>query len=105
MYNETSYPTFTSGSGYIIPWWAIHCIYQESFSLPYFFIEDVYIGGFLADRCKIKKIEITGYNPLGKEESAITFKEDLLIHYVDHSNKFNIHRIMTGSQNKELENI
>jgi hypothetical protein len=36
------------------PWWAMPCVYQESQALPYFFIEDVFIGGFVAERCQVK---------------------------------------------------
>jgi hypothetical protein len=28
FFNKTNYPTFTSGTGYIMPWWAVPCFYQ-----------------------------------------------------------------------------
>jgi hypothetical protein len=36
---------------------------QESLNLPYFFIEDVYMGGFVADRCLMPKKELPGFSP------------------------------------------
>jgi hypothetical protein len=33
------------------------CVYQESQALPYFFIEDVFIGGFVAERCQVEKLK------------------------------------------------
>jgi len=40
------YPFYMQGSGYLIPWWSIECLYQQSFELPYFFIEDVFVAGW-----------------------------------------------------------
>ncbi len=28
FYDKTNYPTFTSGTGYIMPWWSVPCFYQ-----------------------------------------------------------------------------
>ena len=28
IYNLDIYPTFTSGTGYIVPWWILPCLYQ-----------------------------------------------------------------------------
>jgi hypothetical protein len=28
MFNKTNYPTFTSGTGYLMPWWSVPCFYQ-----------------------------------------------------------------------------
>ena len=51
--NESMYHDFMSGAGYILPWWALPCLYQQSFLLPYFFIEDVFLTGWIG---KTKKI-------------------------------------------------
>ena len=79
------------------------CLYQESFNIPYFFIEDVFIGGFAADRCYLNKKDLRGYSPLGKETEEAGYDKDLLIHYVNHDSKHNIHRIITAGHNKALE--
>ena len=103
MYNQTNYPTFTSGTGYVVPWWALPCLYQESLNVPYFFIEDVFIGGFVAERCNAERKNLPGYSPLGKVSDESSFDKDLLIHYVDHDMKHNVHRIITSGHNKALE--
>ena len=82
FYNKTSYPTFTSGTGYIMPWWSIPCFYTEGLKVPYFFIEDVFMGGFVADRCLVPKKEPEGFNPGRKEVDQVDPKKDLLIHYM-----------------------
>ena len=33
----------------------------NQFQLPYFFIEDVFIGGWVADRCSVPKHHETGF--------------------------------------------
>jgi hypothetical protein len=76
---------------------------QESLRLPYFFIEDVFVGGFLAERCNAFRVDLPGYYPGGKEADNATFDADVLIHYVDHDAKHNIHRIITGGHNRALE--
>jgi hypothetical protein len=45
--NESMYHDFMSGAGYILPWWALPCLYQQSLLLPYFFIEDVFLTGWI----------------------------------------------------------
>jgi len=40
------YPAYMQGAGYFLPWWSLACLYQQSLELPYFFIEDVFIGGW-----------------------------------------------------------
>ena len=37
--------------------------FQESLNLPYFFIEDVYMGGWTADRCMVPKKQLEGFSP------------------------------------------
>lgn len=47
FYNGTgNYPSYMQGAGYFLPWWVLQCIYEQSIELPYFFIEDVFFGGF-----------------------------------------------------------
>jgi hypothetical protein len=48
--NETTYPHFVSGAGYILPWWTLPCLYQQSLVLPYFFIEDVFLTGWVGKK-------------------------------------------------------
>ena len=45
--SESMYRDFMSGAGYVLPWWALPCLYQQSFQLPYFFVEDVFLTGWI----------------------------------------------------------
>ena len=50
MFNKLVYPVFTSGTGYLVPWWALPCLYRESQVLTYFFITDVFVCGFVTNK-------------------------------------------------------
>ena len=103
MFNKQVYPAFTSGSGYLVPWWALPCIYRESQVLPYFFIEDVFIGGFAAERCRVPRMDLPGFSALGVENpEGVSPDDDLLLHYVDHNLKHNVHRVITGGYNTKI---
>jgi len=102
FYDKLIYPTFPSGVGYILPWWSVSCLYAESFHLPYFFIEDVHIGGFLAERCLLRKVHLEGYSPFGKE-GRVDVSKDLLIHYVNHDKKYDLHKVVTGDLDKNID--
>ena len=103
MFNKLVYPVFTSGSGYLVPWWALPCLYRESQVLPYFFIEDVFISGFVAERCILTRMYIPGHSPLGPEDpEEVKPEEDLLLHYVDHNLKHNVHRVITDGYNRYI---
>ena len=41
FYNdEMPYPeTYFHGAGYFLPWWAVECVYQQSFQVIYFLIK------------------------------------------------------------------
>ena len=64
----------------------------------------MFIGGFVAERCKIERHTLPGYSVLGPDKpDEVGADVDMLIHYVNHDVKHNIHRIITASFNKELE--
>ncbi len=71
-------------------------------NLPYFFIEDVYMGGFVADRCMVPKKRFEGHSPGRKKYTEVKANFDLLIHYMDHENKYQVHRVITEAYNKDL---
>ncbi len=98
FYNRDHYPSFLSGTGYIMPRWTLKCLYEEALRLPYFFIEDVFMAGFVADRCNIRKKHYPGFVPGRKEALEINPAEDILIHYMDHEHKFDVHKIVTSKK-------
>ena len=47
--SDAMYRDFFSGAGYIMPWWTLSCLYQQSLKLPYFFVEDVFLTGWIGN--------------------------------------------------------
>ena len=47
--SDARYRDFFSGAGYIMPWWMLSCLYQQGLKLPYFFLEDVFLTGWIGN--------------------------------------------------------
>ena len=95
FFNATAYPTYPSGAGYLMPWWSVPCLYSEGLNVPYFYIEDVFMGGFVADRCLVPRQHNPGFTPDPKLSTKVDPKFDVLIHYMFHEEKFDMHKVMT----------
>ena len=91
---DNHFPTYFQGSGYFIPWWALSCIYQESFQLPYFFIEDVFVSGWIADRCLVPKQHLPGFEVSGTKKpiDEIDKTSHFMFHYVYRDFKHQLHQ-------------
>jgi hypothetical protein len=69
--------------------------------LPYYFIEDLFIGGWMADRCNVPKVDIKpGFNMLPHlvrpaEEVNATY--DKVFHYIDGNYKHKVHHYLLKS--------
>ena len=48
LFNGSRYPVILSGSGYVTTRPAAQCLFNESMSLPFFHLEDVFLTGFAA---------------------------------------------------------
>ena len=62
MYNGNDYPSYLAGMGYVLSRSSAECIYKKALDTPYFHLEDVYVTGFVAQLCKIKRIDNPGFN-------------------------------------------
>ena len=60
MYNGDFYPTFLSGSSYLMSEAVVRRLYKASLITPIFHLEDVYITGFVADKIDLNRT----HNPL-----------------------------------------
>ena len=55
LYNGKKYPSYIQGAGYLLSRSSVSCIYRKALETPYFPMEDVYITGFVAQECGIKR--------------------------------------------------
>ena len=61
FFNGTSYPVFMAGPGYVMTRPAAKCLYEKSLNLPYFFLEDVFMG-FAAENCRIPRYHCDAFH-------------------------------------------
>jgi hypothetical protein len=55
---------------------------------------------------KVSRQNLPGYSPLGVEKPEdVAYNIDLLLHYVDHNIKHNVHRVITGSYNNVINEL
>ena len=87
MYNGSHYPEILSGSGYVMSKLAAQCLYQEGLKLPYFHLEDVFVTGFAAQSCHIKRIHNKGFHPYNEGKHVVKSSNDILYHYIDEKGK------------------
>jgi hypothetical protein len=64
--------------------------------LPYYFIEDLFIGGWMADRCFLPKVDIKeGFNMLPHhlpDPDKANATVDKVFHYIDGNYKLRVHQ-------------
>ena len=62
MYSGSDYPSYLAGMGYVLSRTSAECIYKKALETPYFHLEDVYVTGFVAQACKIKRLDNPGFS-------------------------------------------
>jgi hypothetical protein len=72
-----------------------------NFQLPYFFIEDPFIGGWMADRCNVPRVDIkAGFNMLlhlVRPAREVNATYDKVFHYVNGYYKRRVHHFLLKS--------
>ena len=81
MYNKNRYPSYLSGVAYLLDRTSAECILEKSKDLLLFTLEDVYITGFVAQECNIRRLSHPAFYSHPKE---FDFDKDI-IHNLDYS--------------------
>ena len=82
LYNKESWPSFETGPAYLLTRNSAECMLQKTSSVPYLPLEDVYVTGFLAQECGVKKLNHPGFTT-----GAMPFDyERDIINHLDYSN-------------------
>ena len=58
--------------------------------LPYYFIEDVYMTGFVAEKCSIPRLGVEGFHPEQLKATQVR-PNDIQLHYITPTEKHKIH--------------
>ena len=79
MYNQKKYPSYLSGGGgYVLSRSSADCMFKKSLDIPYFHMEDVYLTGFVAQACKITRLDNPGFH--GTRKKYFDYETDIVIH-------------------------
>uniref|UniRef100_A0A0K2U674 Hexosyltransferase n=1 Tax=Lepeophtheirus salmonis TaxID=72036 RepID=A0A0K2U674_LEPSM len=62
MFSARKYPTYLSGTGYVLSSSAVEKLYNASLTTPIFHLEDVYITGILATSLSLKRVDHLGFS-------------------------------------------
>ena len=84
-------------TGYIFSRNIFPCLYAAALSLPYFHIEDVFMTGFVAEKCNIPRVNIPSLHPGVTDHSQVR-PEDTLLHYITPEEKYKIHSVVISQQ-------
>ena len=79
MYNKGRYPNYLSGAGYVLSRTAAGCIYESTFNIPFFHLEDIYVTGFAAQACQISHVHNRGF--VLAKKGGFNKETDVLLHY------------------------
>ena len=101
LYNKETWPPFEAGPAYLLTRTSAECMLQKSSTIPYLPLEDVYVTGFLAQECGIKRL-----NHLGFATAAMPFDyERDIINHLDYSNCVYLTGSMKRCSYDRLEDI
>ena len=94
MFEGKYFPEFISGSGYVTTRAAALCLYEKALETPLFHLEDVFLTGFLAEKCSIHRLNSDKFHFdytyfMDIDESHI------LWHYMNSSAVEKMHRLFT----------
>ncbi|TRY77994.1 hypothetical protein TCAL_11892, partial [Tigriopus californicus] len=95
MYPEDLYPTYLSGSGYIIPSSEITCLYEAALETPLVYLEDVFVTGILAETCGIRRQHNEFFLPNKRSPCLLNDSNFILAHGIKLKDKEIIQEILT----------
>ena len=84
MYPPEKFPNALSGSGYIMRTLVSKCLYEKGLEIPFVNLEDIFITGLAAQRCKDSGIVLRNsprFHYMGRHLCLVK-KYDILIHKV-----------------------
>lgn len=95
MYPQDFYPTYLSGSGYIIPSSEITCLYEAALETPLVYLEDVFVTGILAETCGIRRQHNEFFLPKKRSPCLLNDSNFILAHGIKLKDKEIIQEILT----------
>lgn len=80
QWTSTIYPDFIAGPAYMITSDAVPKLLHQVSSLPFFFLEDVYITGMCAEKANVVRLNHNGFKPMKKPLNPCIYHTVITIH-------------------------
>lgn len=104
MFGGKTYPNYLSGTGYLMDRLTARKLFQSSFNIPIFHLEDIYITGILAAKARIKPEDNIYFSYVKRKmKNACLFDQTITSHRVNpkeinliHENLSNLNRSTCG---------
>jgi beta-1,3-galactosyltransferase 1 len=90
MYLDRTYPSYLSGTGYVMSSDVALRLYKAALSTPILHLEDVYITGLCAKRAGLKPVNHHGFSYLPRKLETCTLREVITAHKINVSNMYTV---------------
>lgn len=84
--NKTTFPNALSGSGYLVRSEDVGCLYRRGLEVPFVNLEDIFITGLAAKKCRLKLRSSPKFHYLGQSLCHVR-PQDILVHNVKEPQK------------------
>lgn len=95
MYPQDRYPTYLSGSGYLMSMDVVPQLYQASLNTSLVYLEDVYVTGMCAEKANIKRHHHPLFN-YGKFKHNCTLKGMISLHKLKNDDMYAAYNFVTN---------
>ena len=79
LYNQSNYPSYLQGPAYLMSRKSAECIFKISKQLPYYPMEDIFITGFAAQKCDIRRLHNSKFSE--KYDGKLNCTEHITYHF------------------------
>ena len=100
LFNETVYPSYCSGTSYVISGDAVERLYNTTLVTPSFWLEDIYITGICRTKANVKIFYDYGFTYEKPNAAGCVFRKRITGHRYDEREIRNIWKELTNSSLK-----
>ncbi|XP_011497062.1 PREDICTED: beta-1,3-galactosyltransferase 1-like isoform X2 [Ceratosolen solmsi marchali] len=90
MYSDRTYPSYLSGTGYVMSSDVALRLYKAALSIPVLHLEDVYITGLCAKEAGLKPVNHHGFSYIPRNLDICSLRETITAHKVNASNMYTV---------------
>lgn len=80
MYPRDRFPDFVFGRGYLISNGSVGLMYRTSATVPFIYLEDVFMTGLVAEKAEIRRVRELGFKPSYTEFEPCSWRKIITTH-------------------------